>query len=410
MERLLKDAEDICLKAIGSCLPDKGVREFLSGRSFPGDVYLVAVGKAAFSMAKAAVETVSVKKGIIVSKYGHIPEKLDNIENREAGHPIPDANSLKAAQDALKMCEGLKESDTVLFLLSGGASALFEYPLVSLDKLKDISDQMLKKGLDIIEINTIRKRLSLVKGGRFAAACAPAHVCSIILSDVLSDRIDMIGSGPTVNDCSTAEEAMEIIGRYGLELSDEAMKALASAEDVSIDDGDHAIIGSVRKLCAAAAGEAARLGYRPVVISDHLNMDVEDAGDMLEEEIRKHSAQDEDTALIFTGENTVKVRGGGLGGRAQHLILYMSRCLKDMDDVLVMSLGSDGTDGPTDAAGAYADRNTWTDLEKAGIDGDAALRSNDSYHALKKIGRLIFTGPTGTNVNDICVALIKRSV
>ncbi|MBO4919063.1 MAG: glycerate-2-kinase family protein, partial [Erysipelotrichaceae bacterium] len=224
---MLSDAKKICLNAIESCLPDRAVKEALSGMKLKGDIYLVAAGKAAFRMAKAACKTVTIRKGIIVSKYGHIPEEIDKVESYEAGHPVLDENSLKATGAIVEMCSHLKETDTVLFLLSGGASALFEKPLVSLEELQDISDQMLKKGLSITEINTIRKKLSMVKGGRFARLCRPAKVCSIILSDVLSDSLDVIGSGPTADDTTDGKDALRIINRYGLNIRKETLDLIA---------------------------------------------------------------------------------------------------------------------------------------------------------------------------------------
>lgn len=406
---MLSDAKKICLHAIESCLPDKAVKEALSRKKLHGDIYLVAVGKASFSMARAACETVSIKKGIVISKYGHIPGKIDKVDTYEAGHPVLDENSLKATGAVIEMCSHLKETDTILFLLSGGASALFEKPLVSLEELQDISDQMLKKGLNIAEINTIRKKLSMVKGGRFARLCEPAKVCSIILSDVLSDRLDVIGSGPTADDTTNGNDAVRIIEKYNLNIRKETLDLIAGSENIRVDNCENVIIGSVKILCRNAMKEAEKLGYRAVLLDDGIDCEARDAGDLLYQEIRKHLSDKENVALVMGGETTVRVKGKGLGGRNQELVLSQAQHLSGLDNVLIMSLGSDGTDGPTDAAGGYVDGNSLKKLQEEGIDLEQALNDNDSYHALEKVDALIKTGPTGTNVNDITIALIRNS-
>ncbi|MBR5116045.1 MAG: glycerate-2-kinase family protein, partial [Lachnospiraceae bacterium] len=219
--RLRKDAEEIIKESIRAVLPDaavrKAMREFCPGN---GKVILIAVGKAAWQMAATAVkECDRIDGGIVITKTGHVQGEIPGIVCREAGHPIPDGNGFAATAEALKLVEPLGEEDTVLFLLSGGGSALFEQPLIPGEELQDITNQLLACGADIIEMNTIRKRLSGVKGGRFAQAVAPARIYSIILSDVLGDPLDMIASGPAVPDTSTCEQAVEIAMRYGLRLS-----------------------------------------------------------------------------------------------------------------------------------------------------------------------------------------------
>lgn len=407
LKSMLSDAEKICLKAIESCLPDRAVKEALGQKKLTGNIYLVAVGKAAFQMARAACEMVSIKRGIVISKYGHIPGRIDKVETYEAGHPVLDGNSLKATAEVIEMCSHLKKEDTVLFLLSGGASALFEKPLVSLEELQDISDQMLKKGLNITEINTIRKKLSMVKGGRFARLCKPAKVCSIILSDVLSDRLDIIGSGPTADDSSDGKDALQIIEKYQLNIREETLDLIIGSENIKVDNCDNIIIGSVKILCRNAMKEAEKLAYKAILIDDGIDCEAKDAGDLLYQNVRKHLSDKEKIALIMGGETTVKVKGKGLGGRNQELVLSQAEHLSGLDNVLIMSLGSDGTDGPTDAAGAYVDGNTLTRLREKGISLAETLKNNDSYHALEKIDALIKTGPTGTNVNDITIALIS---
>ena len=222
-QNLRADAETIVRSAIAAVLPDEAVRRALKGRHFPGRVLLVAAGKAAWQMARAAVEALGpVDAGVVVTKYGHVQGQLPGVACYEAGHPVPDENSFRATQAALDLVAGAKETDTVLFLLSGGGSALLEKPLLPAAELQDITRQLLASGADIVEMNTIRKRLSAVKGGRFAQHCAPARVCSIVLSDIIGDPLDMIASGPAYPDSSTCADARRIADKYALPLSAEA--------------------------------------------------------------------------------------------------------------------------------------------------------------------------------------------
>ncbi|MBQ9425852.1 MAG: glycerate kinase [Erysipelotrichaceae bacterium] len=405
---LLNDAKTICLSAIASCLPEEGVKKALTDLNIGKEVYLVSVGKAAFSMAKAASEVLKIKEGILISKYGHIPYDLEHIESCEAGHPVPDENSIAATEKAIRMCSSLKEDDIVVFLLSGGASALFESPLIDLQELQEINEEMLKKGLSIFEINTIRKKLSKVKGGRFADLCKPAKVYSIILSDVLSDRLDTIGSGPTVKDESDPNEALKLIDRYGIHISEKCRKLIGESKSGEADNASNIVIGSVRILCQSAVKEAEKLGYRAILIDDHIDIEARKAGDLLYEEILKCQGSDEDIALIMGGETIVHVKGKGKGGRNQELVFSQIGNLKGMDNALIMSLGSDGTDGPTDAAGGYVDGSSYEKLKDQSLDWIEILDDNNCYYGLKMIDSLIITGPTGTNVNDITIALIER--
>ena len=398
------EAVEICLRAIDSCLPEEGVKEALKQITPEGDLILVAVGKAAFSMAKAAIEEVKIKKGILITKYGHVPHPLEGIECLEAGHPLSDEHTLLATQKVIDLVKDLKEEDTVLFLLSGGASALFEKPLIPLEEVIALNDQMLKKGLNITQINTIRKKLSAVKGGRFADLCAPAKVYGIILSDVLSDQIDVIGSGPTVKDTSSAEDALAIIENYDLELSENALEVIRNSQSGKADNAVNRITGSVSILCKNAAKEAENRGYEPILLNDHLDLECEEAAEYLEEAIRKY-ADGRKRALIAGGEPTVLVRGNGKGGRCQQLAYLLARRISSLKDIRIVCIGSDGTDGPTDAAGAYVDGTTYEKIMEAGIDYDAVLQNNDTYHALDRIGSLIRTGATGTNVNDLFLIL-----
>lgn len=404
---MLNEAKRICLNAINKCLPDVAVKKALEDFDTSKDVYLLAVGKAAYTMAKAANEVLNIKKGIVISKYGHINGKLENIECFEAGHPILDENSILATEHAIKLFSDLNKDDVVIFLLSGGASALFEKPLISLDELSKLNDQMLRKGLNIFEINTIRKKLSEVKGGKFAKICEPAQIYSIILSDVLSDQLDVIGSAPTVSDSTSGKDALDIINKYDLTVDEKIIRIISNSQKVEVDNSINKIIGSVRLLCEYAIDEAKQLGYRPILLNDNIDINCIDAGNYLFSEIKKYKDSDEKIALIMGGETTVNVKGDGLGGRNQELVFSQIKNIKGMNNVLIMSLGSDGSDGPTDAAGGYVDGNSYQKLLDNNIDFDEVLSNNDSYHGLEKIDGLIKTGPTGTNVNDISIALIN---
>ena len=406
-QELRQDADAIIRAAIAAVLPDEAVRRALKGRHFPGRVLLVAAGKAAWQMARAAVEALGpVDAGVVVTKYGHVQGQLPGVICYEAGHPVPDENSFRATQAALDLVAGAKETDTVLFLLSGGGSALFEKPLIPGGELQDITQQLLACGADIVEMNTIRKRLSAVKGGRFALACAPARVYSIVLSDILGDPLDMIASGPAVPDRSTCAQAQAIAETYGLRLSGAARACLQQETPKALDNVETHITGSVRELCAAAAAACGQLGYKPVLLTDHLDCEAREAGRFLADIARTHAGRGQATAYLAGGETVVRLTGHGLGGRNQELALAAAPGLAGLP-AAVFSVGSDGTDGPTDAAGGYVDGDTAAALAARGLDAGAVLADNDAYHALQAVDGLIVTGPTGTNVNDVAVVLVR---
>ena len=406
-QKLRQDADAIIRAAIAAVLPDEAVRRALKGRHFPGRVLLVAAGKAAWQMARAAVEALGpVDAGVVVTKYGHVQGKLPGVICYEAGHPVPDENSFRATQAALNLVAGAKETDTVLFLLSGGGSALFEKPLIPGGELQDITQQLLACGADIVEMNTIRKRLSAVKGGRFALACAPARVYSIVLSDILGDPLDMIASGPAVPDRSTCAQAQAIAETYGLRLSGAVRACLQQETPKALDNVETYITGSVRELCAAAAAACGQLGYQPVLLTDHLDCEAREAGRFLADIARTHAGRGQATAYLAGGETVVRLTGHGLGGRNQELALAAAPGLAGLP-AAVFSVGSDGTDGPTDAAGGYVDGDTAAALAARGLDAGAVLADNDAYHALQAVDGLIVTGPTGTNVNDVAVVLVR---
>ncbi len=407
---LRSDAQTIISASIRAVQPDAAVRRALQGREFPDRVVLAAVGKAAWQMAKAARECLGnrMDAGVVVTKYGHVLGPIPGCTCYEAGHPVPDGNSFQGTQAVLDLVSGLSERDTVIFLLSGGGSALFEKPLISGEELQDITNQLLSSGADIVEMNTIRKRLSAVKGGRFARMCAPARVFAIVLSDILGDPLDMIASGPACADRSTCEQALSIAEKYGLRLSGEARTLLAQETPKALDNVETQITGSVRELCAAAASAARELGYEPVLLTDQLCCQAREAGSFLASIARTHHSQGRKLAFLAGGETVVKLTGAGKGGRNQELALSAAQGIDGLDGALVFSLGSDGTDGPTDAAGGIVDGQTAARLRKQGLSIHQVLENNDAYHALAKADGLIVTGPTGTNVNDVSVLLIGQ--
>ena len=406
-QKLRTDADTIVREAIQAVLPDAAVRRALEGFTPGGGrVLLVAAGKAAWQMAHAAVEALgAVDAGVVVTKYGHVKGDIPGVTCYEAGHPVPDANSFAATAAALELVRGLTAADTVLFLLSGGGSALFEQPLLPADELQDVTRQLLACGADIVEMNTIRKRLSAVKGGRFALACAPARVYAVVLSDILGDPLDMIASGPCAPDRSTCAEAAAVAEKYGLRLSPAARGLLAQETPKELSNVETLVTGSVRQLCAAAAASCEKLGYRPILLTDCLDCEAREAGRFLADIARTHAGRGEKLAFLAGGETVVRLTGHGLGGRNQELALAAAPGLAGLD-AAVFSVGSDGTDGPTDAAGGYTDGDSLAALAAKGLDVHAVLADNDAYHALEAVGGLLVTGPTGTNVNDVAALLI----
>lgn len=406
---LRSDANTIIERSIQAVLPDEAVRRALSGRKFSGRVLLVAAGKAAWQMASAAAAQLGdgLSAGVVVTKYDHVKGDIPHCTCYEAGHPVPDENSFAATQAALDLVKDAGEGDTVLFLLSGGGSALFEKPLVSGEELQNITGQLLACGADIVEMNTLRKRLSAVKGGRFAQLCAPAKVFAVVLSDILGDPLDMIASGPACPDSSTCAQALAVVEKYHLTLSDAAMECLKQETPKQLDNVETQITGSVRQLCAAAAQVCRQLGYEPVILTDQLCCQAKEAGSFLASIVKTHARPEYPMAFIAGGETVVQLTGKGRGGRNQELALAAAEGIAGMDNAAVFSVGSDGTDGPTDAAGGYVDGSTRAALLAAGLTVHGVLAENDAYHALQKTDGLIVTGPTGTNVNDVALALVR---
>ncbi len=409
---LREQAQRVMDAALREALPGAAVRQALEKIELTkeGRVLLVAAGKAAFEMARAAHEALGSKisDGVVITKYGHVKGEMSGLRCFEAGHPVPDDNSYRATAEALRLVSGLTEKDNVLFLLSGGGSALFENPLVSADEMADITKQLLACGADIVEINTLRKRLSAVKGGKFALCCAPAHVYAVVLSDIIGDPLDMIASGPAYPDSSTCEQAEEIAKRYGLKLSEKAWALLRTETPKALDNVDTFVTGSVKQLCKTAERVCREMGYEPIFLSASLSCEAREAGAFLAAIARDHQDTERPLAFIAGGETVVHLTGKGLGGRNQEIALAAAEGIASCKSTCIFSIGSDGTDGPTDAAGGYADEETRARLLAKDIDIRETLRNNDAYHALQAVDGLLFTGPTGTNVNDLTVLMISR--
>ena len=411
----LRDAARIFRDALTDMLPGIPVKKALSGIAIGDDIILIAIGKASWAMAKAASEELEgrVRRGAIVTKYGHSRGPIPGIEIFEAGHPLPDNNTIKASKRILDMTRSLETGQRVLFLVSGGGSALFEKPVhgLSLRSLTDITSKLLLRGADINELNTVRKHLSSVKGGKFALHCMPAKIFQITLSDVLGDRLDIIASGPAAPDPSTSEDAMSVMGKYGIRVPQEIVSAAESETPKSLENVSYHIAGNITEFCLAAKRAAERLGYLTDIVTDRLEGDAKKvgrsvAGRALAELARYPSGSER--CLIWGGETTVRVTGRGMGGRSQELALSAAEQISGIEGITILSAGSDGSDGPTDAAGGIVDGLTWEKIRSAGRNPAEMLEDNDSYNALDTAGALFKTGPTGTNVNDIVIVLIQN--
>ncbi len=392
-----------------------------------GRVLVVGAGKGSAPMAQALEEILGerLSGGIICVKDGHgLP--LEKIIVLEALHPVPDERSVEAGRRIAQLTRNAGENDLVIAALSGGGSALLTLPAegVALEDIKTLTNQLLSSGADIGEINSLRKHLSQVKGGRLAAMAAPARVINLALSDVVGDRLDVIASGPCSSDPSTFAEAQEVLNRYGLANAApksvvEYLKSGVQGEvpdtpkpgDEAVESVVHAVVGSNRLALLAAAAHARSLGYNTLVLSSTLCGEAREVGKVLvsiAKEVRAHGDPAKPPlCLLAGGETTVTLRGAGLGGRNQEMALAMALELKGIDSICALSGGTDGSDGPTDAAGGVVDGETVVLGESRGFSAEQFLAENDSYHYLDGVGGLIRTGPTRTNVMDVQILLVR---
>ena len=406
-----RDAAEIFREALLEMLPDRAVKRSLANARLRDEIILIGIGKASWTMAKAATEVLDqrIVSGAIVTKYGHSEGSLPGIKIFEAGHPLPDSNTLKATEKILEITRQAGKDQTILFLVSGGGSALFEKPAhgLPIKFLSDITSKLLLSGADISELNTVRKHLSSVKGGRFAVHCMPAAIFQITLSDVLGDRPDMIASGPAAPDPSTSGEALAVIKKYKIPLSPDIESALRSETPKYLGNVSFEIAGNVTGLCRAAKIAAEKRGYISEIVTDRLDGEARLAGYMAAERALDELGKSAEAkrCLIWGGETTVKVKGSGKGGRSQEVALAAAEKISGSGNIVILSAGSDGTDGPTDAAGGIVDGLTWGKIRSVSYDPVEMLENNDSYNALELAGALLTTGPTGTNVNDLVIAL-----
>ena len=404
-------AQYIYENAIKDNLPDSAVKKALETLpEYSGKLILVAIGKASYQMAKTACECLENKidSGIVITKYEHRGEDLPKIEIYESGHPVPDENTILATRKALSLTKDLSEKDLVLFLVSGGGSALFEDVSCTLEEMQKLTNDLLKCGASIEEINTVRKHISNVKGGKFAEHCAPAKIYGIVLSDVIGNRLDMIASGPACSDMTTVDEALSVLDKYKVQVNEKVLNLIKRETPKNVTNATHVISGSVSELCISAKKYAEQLGYKAEIIDDSVQCEARVLGKTLSELAKEHQNTDTPLAFIYGGETVVNVKGNGKGGRNQEIALSASLEIKGMKNVLIFSVGSDGTDGPTNSAGGIVDGYSYDFISKTGIRPSIFLDSNNSYDALLLCNGHIITGPTGTNVNDVSVVLIKQ--
>ncbi len=392
-----------------------------------GRVFLVGGGKATAPMARAIEELLGerINEGIIVVKYG-FTEGLSHTETIEAGHPLPDLNGAKGTKKILDLLNKAGENDLIFSLISGGGSALLPQPVgrISFEEKQAVTGNLLKCGASIDEINAVRKHISATKGGQMARAAYPATVINLMLSDVVGDRMDVIASGPFVPDPSTFRESLQIIERYQLddipasvreylELGAEGRVPETPKEgDPIFERVNNIIIGSNILALEAAGAQALKIGYKSLILSSMIEGETRDVARVhtaiAREALKTGRPLKPPACIISGGETTVTIHGKGTGGRNQEFCLAAAMDIKDLPlKVVILSGGTDGNDGPTDAAGAIADPTTVRRGREKGLDASGYLANNDSYNYFKEIDDLLITGPTNTNVMDVRIILVK---
>lgn len=391
-------------------------------------IFVVGGGKASGSMAEALEEILAnrIETGVIVIPRGTSSQfATGRVVLHESSHPIPDKDSVAGATKILSLAGQAGEDDLVICLISGGGSSLMTMPCqgVSLDDKRRITEMLLRSGSTINEINAVRKHISGFKGGMLAKQAYPATLISLILSDVIGDNLDVIASGPTVADSSTFKDAVDILERYSLwdKTPDSVRRILIDGATGSVPEtpklGDRVfekvhniIIGSNRLASLAAVQELRRRGMNTLFLTSFMEGEARDVGLALAALAREVSASGnpvaKPAALVMGGETTVTVSGSGVGGRNQEIALSAAMKIDGMDGAVIASASTDGVDGPTDAAGAIVDGNTIAQARRLSLDARDHLRNNDSYSFFSKLGQLILTGPTGTNVNDLSIIVM----
>ena len=411
---------DLFRAAVDAADPMSALKGNLPDRP-AGRTVVMGAGKGAAQLAAAFEELWGAPvDGVVVTRYGYAcPTR--NIRVLEASHPVPDPAGLAAGAEILAAVQGLDAEDLVIALVCGGGSALLPAPPdgLTLDDEIAVNKALLASGAPIGEMNTVRKHLSRIKGGRLAAAAAPARVVSLVVSDIPGDNPAFVASGPTVPDPADRHEALAIVRRYGMELPNAVLAHLESPEAAAPDPRDAVfhrndvrVIASARQSLNAAAEVAKSRGVTPVILSDAIEGEARDIGRMhgaLAREVALHHTPFKPPVVLLSGgETTVTVRGdGGRGGRNGELALALAKDIAGLSGVTALSADTDGIDGTEDNAGAFADDSTWTRLIDLGADPSELLAQNDSWGAFDRLGDLFVTGPTGTNVNDFRAILIS---
>ncbi len=398
------------------------------------EVILIGFGKAAVPMAKAAIEGLPREiplKGIVLTKYGHAKEASfpATVKVAEAGHPLPDEAGEDAAREILRLVEQADAKSLILALISGGGSALLVVPpdgITLADKQK-VTELLLKNGASIDELNIVRKHISRVKGGQLAKAAHPAHCVSLILSDVIDDRLDVIASGPTAADPSTYGDALAVLEKYHLigEVSEGVTEHLRAGslgavpdtpkpDDPIFGDVENIIVANNVKAMHAALSKAEEFGVVALAPAGNIKGEARTIGERfaraaISTKRRLEAPGRPGMCFIYGGETTVTVKGDGMGGRNTEMALAVALAISGTDGITFLAGGTDGTDGPTDAAGAIVDGGTIPSARAQGLDPEEYLNRNDSYNFFRRTGELLVTGPTGTNVMDLYIALIESS-
>ncbi|MEM4520018.1 MAG: glycerate kinase [Sulfolobales archaeon] len=427
LSRGLEAADPV--KSIKSILQLKGGKLYVKDKEFDigSGVKVLGLGKASASMALAIEELLGdlIIDGAVIIPKGLKPPNLGRIKILYGSHPVPDEDSINSTKELLKLCSQ-QDKETFIVLISGGGSALFELPIepITLKDLKELTTQLLRCGADIKEINTVRKHISMVKGGRLAKLLYPSNVISLILSDVVGDPIEFIASGPTAPDPTTYDDAMSLLRRYGIwdslpiSIKDVITRGLNGEIPETPKPNDevfskvlNCIVASNYLSLKAMEDEARRLGYNTLILTSMMEGEAKDVGKFLAGIMKNIKFYDEPikkpAAILVGGETTVTVRGKGIGGRNQELALSVAISIAGLDEVVFASIGSDGIDGVSVAAGGIVDGKTVSEGKKIGLNPYDVLSNNDSYNYLSRLRSSVLTGPTGTNVNDLAVALIK---
>lgn len=424
-----RELEGILAAALEAGDPGEAVRRYLKvedGKILAGDatfeprrVFVLAAGKAACAMAGAAEDLLgdSISGGLVVTKDGN-EKPLQRIEVVVSSHPEPDERGVEAARRVAELAESLEEGDLLLTLVSGGASALLADPAppIELPDLKKLTGDLLRSGASIDEINAVRKHVSMLKGGGLVRRAAPADTLALLLSDVVGDDLSSIASGLTAQDPTTLQDVHKIVRRYDLELPESVRARLDDAPetpkpgDPIFDRVTNVLVGGGRLTAAAAAEKAGDLGYAPLLLSTYVTGQAQSVAGLyaaiIKEVLESGNPIPAPCAIISGGEATVVVRGDGLGGPNQEFALALAVELDGVENWAALAVDTDGNDGPTDAAGGMVDGETAESIRESGPDPQEALDDNDAYKALSAADALIQTGPTGTNVNDLRVALI----